>query len=447
MPSCGCSGASCGCLIQAGAGIRISGAGTGINPYVIDATATGISGLMKVSDTATVDMSLTGTGSPADPYNVSAVAIMKLTDLKDVSSPAPTAGQSPTWVPTNGSVPGHWEFKIPATAPPGAVNVGAGLSGDGSAPSALKVRTSGTWGTAPLAGYGTDSLIGSPIYVDSAGNLRSAPDGMVPVANGVRPAQFPGKTLFELTSKLVYVSDGTTWSLINPKTWDASAITSGVLPVARIPNLDAAKITTGQFNIARIPYMDRDATTTRVYFTTGADGPGPKQAWIGLSPETEPDNSWTFWVRHESEDQNLIAVNDDGRLQVLEYIETPATYTHGITGSPRSVVITSGGFLGVPSSSARYKDDIRSADLDPAKVLAINPVTFKAKPGVDLGGDPDGRHFGLIAEQVAELVPDLVFYDDQGRPDGVAYEKLAVALLFVLREHEFQIHRLLDQKQ
>lgn len=71
---CGCSGATCGCLIVAGAGITITGIGTASNPFVVtrDSSTDSIGGQLQVDSSPTIDMTLLGTGTIADPLIVKA---------------------------------------------------------------------------------------------------------------------------------------------------------------------------------------------------------------------------------------------------------------------------------------------------------------------------------------------------------------------------------------
>lgn len=230
MARCGCSGSTCSCLITAGAGVAVSGTGTEANPYVIDVVGSDISGTVRVQDTATVDMSLTGSGSTADPYVLSAAATLALTQLTDITSgDTPASGDVPVW---NGST---WDFAPPPTTPPGAVNVGEGLTGDGSAPSPLRVATSGTWGVTPLDVFGTNTLLGAPTYVDTNGQIRTMPRGIDVVADGVRPAQYPGRVIVESGTQVAYWSNGTTWIPFVDDTavWGHAGLTQGFVPVAQ----------------------------------------------------------------------------------------------------------------------------------------------------------------------------------------------------------------------
>ena len=98
-----------------------------------------------------------------------------------------------------------------------------------------------------------------------------------------------------------------------------------------------------------------------------------------------------------------------------------------------SVVIDSKGRLGVLSSSARFKDAIKPMDKVSEAILALQPVTFHYKKEVD----PNGiSQFGLVAEEVEKVNPDLVARDDEGNPYTVRYEAVNAMLLNeFLKEH------------
>ena len=67
-------------------------------------------------------------------------------------------------------------------------------------------------------------------------------------------------------------------------------------------------------------------------------------------------------------------------------------------------------------------------------LLALHPVTFRYKPDIDPAGIPQ---FGLVAEEVEKVNPDLVAHDDQGRPYTVRYEAVNAMLLNeFLKEHK-----------
>jgi uncharacterized coiled-coil protein SlyX len=114
-----------------------------------------------------------------------------------------------------------------------------------------------------------------------------------------------------------------------------------------------------------------------------------------------------------------------------------ATYIAGIRNSPLAVAtgvgITADGQLGVRASSARYKEVIRPMDKASEAILALKPVTFRYKHDLDPNGIPQ---FGLVAEEVERVNPDLVARDEQGKPYTVRYEAVNAMLLNeFLKEH------------
>src|SRR5262249_24487351 len=102
----------------------------------------------------------------------------------------------------------------------------------------------------------------------------------------------------------------------------------------------------------------------------------------------------------------------------------------GIRGVPISgaqpVLVNGSGQLGVRASSARYKEAIKTMDKASEAILALHPVRFGYKKEFDPKGVPQ---FGLIAEEVAKVNPDVVVADDQGKPLTVRYEEINAMLL------------------
>jgi uncharacterized coiled-coil protein SlyX len=95
------------------------------------------------------------------------------------------------------------------------------------------------------------------------------------------------------------------------------------------------------------------------------------------------------------------------------------------------VLIDSAGQLGTISSSQRFKKDIKPMDKASEALLALKPVTFHYKS--DTTGTPQ---FGLIAEEVAAVGPDLVVRDENGEIYTVRYDALNAMLLNeFLKEH------------
>ena len=103
-----------------------------------------------------------------------------------------------------------------------------------------------------------------------------------------------------------------------------------------------------------------------------------------------------------------------------------------ISGTTQPVVVSDGGQLGTISSSRRFKKDIKPLDNASESVLSLKPVTFHYKSDTK-----DTPQFGLIAEDVAEVNPDLVVRDKDGKPYSVRYDQVNAMLLNeFLKEHK-----------
>jgi hypothetical protein len=95
------------------------------------------------------------------------------------------------------------------------------------------------------------------------------------------------------------------------------------------------------------------------------------------------------------------------------------------------VVIDSAGQLGTVRSSARFKRDIKPMDKASEAILALKPVTFQYKTD-----KTSTAQFGLIAEEVAKVNPDLVVRDRNGEIYSVRYDAVNAMLLNeFLKEH------------
>src|SRR5437667_578426 len=114
-----------------------------------------------------------------------------------------------------------------------------------------------------------------------------------------------------------------------------------------------------------------------------------------------------------------------------------ATYIAGISGATVpggvGVIVDSTGHLGTVTSSERFKDSIKPMDKTSEGIFALKPVTFRYKKELDPEGVPQ---FGLVAEDVEKVNPDLVARDEQGKPYSVRYEAVNAMLLNeFLKEH------------
>jgi Chaperone of endosialidase len=117
--------------------------------------------------------------------------------------------------------------------------------------------------------------------------------------------------------------------------------------------------------------------------------------------------------------------------------ENNSCYIRSIFGQTSAngmpVFINSANKLGTTVSSKRFKEDIKPMDKTSEALLALKPVTFRYKKEIDPAGK---SQFGLVAEEVEKVNPDLVVRDKEGKPYSVRYDQVNAMLLNeFLKEH------------
>lgn len=246
-------------------------------------------------------------------------------------------------------------------------------------------------------------------------------------------------------------------------THPASAINSGTLATARIPSLDASKITTGTFTSSQIPSLDASKITTGTLATGRIPNLDGSKITTGAisnlnSLSTDISAGTGYVTTNILNIKNSAGTNTaqiagstgaasfkntviNGTLNVTSAaavagaLYSAATYNQTNTG--RAVYVAADGLMGVGSSSKRYKKNIKDAELDTQAVLAISVKTFQYKTAIE---SDDNTHLGVIAEDLHDLgLTDFVYYDEQNRPDGVAYDRLALALIPLIQQQEARL--------
>jgi Chaperone of endosialidase len=117
--------------------------------------------------------------------------------------------------------------------------------------------------------------------------------------------------------------------------------------------------------------------------------------------------------------------------------ESNTTYIRNVYDSittARQVYVDANNKIGTLASTRRVKDDIEPMARASETILALKPVTFRYKKEIDRYCTPQ---FGLVAEEVAEINPNLVTRDREGKPETVRYDAVNAMLLNeFLKEHE-----------
>ncbi len=123
--------------------------------------------------------------------------------------------------------------------------------------------------------------------------------------------------------------------------------------------------------------------------------------------------------------------NESNTIRIGNTAVHTAAFLAGVNGATSSsgtqVFVNAAGQLGTITSSLRFKDDVEDMGEATDGLMKLRPVTFRYKAGVDDGSRL--LQYGLVAEEVAKVYPDLVQYDDKGQPFTVRYHMINAMLL------------------
>jgi len=193
--------------------------------------------------------------------------------------------------------------------------------------------------------------------------------------------------------------------------------------------------TSGNYNTANGQGALSSNTTgswnTAIGYNTLGFSTGDFNIALGFNAGLNPTNSI-----HNIHIGNSGLANDSRTIRIGENGDQTRTFIAGIFGvneggTPSAVYISEQGQLGTVPSSRRFKKEIRPMDHASEAILALKPVTFHYKS--DQTATPQ---FGLIAEEVAEVNPDLVVHDKNGEVYTVRYDAVNAMLLNeFLKEH------------
>jgi hypothetical protein len=134
-------------------------------------------------------------------------------------------------------------------------------------------------------------------------------------------------------------------------------------------------------------------------------------------------------------DNNLTRIKNIGSNPIVGGVNVVITGTNSNGDLP----------LGYASSSSRYKENIKPINKASERLFALRPVSFQAK-----GDAAHIRHYGLIAEDVAKVDPELAVYNPQGQPETLRFDSINGMLLNeFLKEHNafVEAQRKVEQQQ
>ena len=269
---------------------------------------------------------------------------------------------------------------------------------------ALQNNTSGTWNTA----VGFESL---SFNTNGSSNAALGYDALADNRSGNNNTAAGMQALMHNTTGANNTATGTAALVDNVDSWDNTAdgesalsgVTTGGGENTAVGAFAAYTITTGSGNIA----IGVDAGDQ---ISTGNNNIDIGNTGFGNESDT---------IR--------IGTSQTKAVMLGIYGMTIAT-----GGTP--VYVNPSGLLGTSTSSERFKQNIRKMGDTSDELLALHPVTFQYKPEIDPNGTPQ---YGLVAEQVAKVDPNLVVYDGKGQIYSVRYEAVNAMLLNeFLKEHK-----------
>jgi hypothetical protein len=224
--------------------------------------------------------------------------------------------------------------------------------------------------------------------------------------------------------------------------------------------------TSGEFNIAIGESALLQSTTGSANLAIGdsalsSNTTGQSNIAVGVSAGfnlTTGSNNIDIGNYGVAGESNVIRIGTEPTSTDNGLATQTSTFIAGIYGSalplplgPRFVFVDSKGQLGTSSalpplpigpllSSARYKRDIHDMGDASDGLLKLRPVSFRYKQ------DPAGAlEYGLIAEEVERVYPELVTHDADGRVEAVHYEMLPALLVNEVQKLARENHRLVEQ--
>jgi hypothetical protein len=263
------------------------------------------------------------------------------------------------------------------------------------------------------------------------------------------------------------------WSGAGGTSW-TSVTVSGLV----IANIDAGSITAGTlsaieisagtggtaFHVSPSGFMSAQGVYVKgniVCDTINANGASIGGFTIGSSFIGNPSTTYgmdssngyaTFSILGTSGIINSGITTSSGNVNANAYLYNSghATTTSGANVFINSTAGANFGLIARVTSSERYKVAIEQQSIPMDSILALQPKSYVDKAEAEEKGTTDGlpRLLGLIAEDLAQIpvLKDLlVVYNDQGQPDAVNYDRIAIALIPIIQDMAKEIAELKAQ--
>jgi hypothetical protein len=410
-----------------GAGIDISGAGlnTALGPGALSNNTTG--GYNTAIGYWSLDANTTGTNNTANGY------VALASNITGYNNTA--IGRAALWSNTDG-------HDNTASGSDALYNNTTGASNTANGASALQANGTGTYNTA--SGY-------QALYANTTGNGNTASgyQALYASTTGGGNTAAGSQALQKNTSGSLNTADGSgaLGSNISGGSNTASgycALCSNTTGVANAAlGQDALfRNTTGSYNTAIGTSSGFNGNASNGGVATGNNNIAIGY-YAGSIVSGDSSNNIHIGSQGKSTDANTIRIG--GTQSVGDSVTQNKFFAAGIRGTTTGnndaipVVIDSNGQLGTISSSRRFKEDIHDMDTTSSDLMRLRPVTFRyQKPFAD-GSKP--VQYGLIAEEVEKVYPDLVAHSSDGQIETVKYQVLDSMLLNELQKEHQQVQQ------
>ena len=283
------------------------------------------------------------------------------------------------------------------------------------------VKSAGTWeNLAEYVAMSSANTANNIVQRDASGNFA---------ANVITGTTFTGKAN---TAGVADSANAVSWS-------NVSGIPAIVYNNGALYNISV----TGSAGSAGYATSAGNADTT--------DGYHVSNTWNAADTIAMRDGSNTLWTFRIGADRvrnnnwnSYTTFEDQFGNDLVRISNAQSVFALAVSG--RAVQINSNGTLGTVASTRRVKENI--VNYESSALLNVSPVTFDYKEGALEKGENRHNHFGLVAEDLAEVgLEHLVYRARDGKIEGVAYEKVAVELLSVVKTLAARIEALEKKKK
>ena len=312
---------------------------------------------------------------------------------------------------------------------------------------ALRANTTGNWNSA--VGF-------RALFLNSTGSENSAFGAFALVANTASSnSAFGMLTLASNTTGTSNTAVGSGALTSNTTGLDGSAVGVDALrnnttgwKNSALGTAALRSNTTGSYNTALGTYalqFNTNVSNTAVGYAALRNGTtGSRNAALGKDAGSNQTTG----------NDNIYLANTGvaGENQQIK-IGTVGTHTQttiaGISGATSSggvaVLVNASGVLGTTTSSARFKQDVRDMGDASDVLMKLRPVVFRYREDVVGAEDSKQTQYGLIAEEVEQVAPELVAPDLEGKPYSVKYHELPALLLNELQQQRQEIAALRER--